>query len=351
MAPKSGSSRSSATTFASPRRSRSRCSTRSARPRSAPAILAVMNEAVARRPRYLEAEACFVQRGKGGEAIEPGAGFVGMAFRHRMSRAGDPALHVHVVISNLTRAASDGKWLSLASPKGRSPLWPHGKSAGVVFQAALRAEFLREFGLECEAVATATPTSPGIGRPVIDALQHPLAGDRRGWPRNTASTASPPPRPPPTGPATRRTTASMKTTAGASGSSRPSPSGSPPRASARWLPTLALASRARSATPTLTRPSRDWRTRPRTSTAAPSCGRSAISSPRAPTFRRSRRPSIGCLQPIGSSACTHPTTRSTSTTTRRRASPSLSAASSTARSAASMPGSPKGHPRDRRRRP
>ena len=40
--------------------------------------------------------------------IERGAGFVAMAFRHRMSRAGDPALHVHVVISNMTRATSDG---------------------------------------------------------------------------------------------------------------------------------------------------------------------------------------------------------------------------------------------------
>jgi conjugative relaxase-like TrwC/TraI family protein len=87
-----------------------------------------------------------------------------------MSRAGDPALHVHVVISNLTRALSDGKWLSLASPKGRSPLYPYGKSAGVVFQAALRAGILREFGLDFEAVRNGYADLKGIGRDVIDAF-------------------------------------------------------------------------------------------------------------------------------------------------------------------------------------
>jgi conjugative relaxase-like TrwC/TraI family protein len=133
-------------------------------------VLSVVNEAVRQGLAHLETEACMVQRGKGGARIERGTGFVGMAFRHRMSRAGDPALHVHVVISNLTRAASDGKWLSLASPKGRSPLWPHGKSAGVVFQAALRAEFLREFGLPFDTVTNGYADLRGFGRDVIDAL-------------------------------------------------------------------------------------------------------------------------------------------------------------------------------------
>jgi conjugative relaxase-like TrwC/TraI family protein len=133
-------------------------------------ILAVLNEAVRQGLAHLEAEACLVQRGKGGAEIERGSGFVGMAFRHRMSRAGDPALHVHVVISNLTRAAGDGKWLSLASPEGRMPLWFHGKSAGVVFQAVLRAELLREFGLEFEEVTNGYADLKGFGRDVIDAL-------------------------------------------------------------------------------------------------------------------------------------------------------------------------------------
>lgn len=133
-------------------------------------VIKVVNEAVRQGLAHLEGEACFVQRGKGGHIIEPGQGFVGMAFRHRMSRAGDPALHVHVVVSNLTRALKDGKWLSLASPKGRSPLWPHGKSAGVVFQAVLRAEFLREFGLDFNDVLNGYADLRGFDRDVIDAL-------------------------------------------------------------------------------------------------------------------------------------------------------------------------------------
>ena len=133
-------------------------------------VLAVVNEAVREGLAHLEHEACYVQRGKGGKQLERGEGFVGMAFRHRMSRSGDPALHVHVVISNLTRAVSDGKWLSLASPKGRSPLWPHGKSAGVVFQASLRSGFMREFGLSFEDVTHGYADLKGFSRDVIDAL-------------------------------------------------------------------------------------------------------------------------------------------------------------------------------------
>src|SRR5215203_2499507 len=130
--------------------------------------IAVMNEAVRQGIAHLEQHACMVQRGQGGPRIEPGVGFAGMAFRHRMSRAGDIALHVHVVISNLTRAASDGKWLSLASPRGRSPLYPHAKSAGVVFQAVLRAGILREFGLEFQSVKNGYADLKGFTRPLID---------------------------------------------------------------------------------------------------------------------------------------------------------------------------------------
>jgi conjugative relaxase-like TrwC/TraI family protein len=133
-------------------------------------VVAVMNEAVRQGIRHLENEACKVQRGKEGVRIEPGAGFVGMAFRHRMSRAGDPALHVHVLISNLTRALGDGKWLSLASPEGRSPIYAHAKSAGVIFQAALRAGFLREFGLEFGAVKNGYADLKGFSRELIEAF-------------------------------------------------------------------------------------------------------------------------------------------------------------------------------------
>src|SRR5882757_4724169 len=70
-----------------------------------------------------------------------------MGFLHRSSRAGDPALHTHVVTSNMTRALSDGKWLSLANPKRSSPLLREAKAAGHIYQAMVRAGATRRFGL------------------------------------------------------------------------------------------------------------------------------------------------------------------------------------------------------------
>ena len=131
-------------------------------------LLGAYDCAVAAGIRYLEQEACFVQRGRGGKTIEPGQGFVAMAFRHRMSRAGDPALHTHVLVSNLTRARSDGRWLSLAAPKGRSAIYQHAKAAGYVFQAQLRAELSRELGVGWSPTRNGYADIAGIERPVIE---------------------------------------------------------------------------------------------------------------------------------------------------------------------------------------
>jgi conjugative relaxase-like TrwC/TraI family protein len=132
------------------------------------AILRAHDHAVAEAVGYLERTACFVQRGKGGMQIEPGSGFLSMSFRHRSSRAGDPALHTHLVTANMTRAASDGRWLSLANPRRQSPLLREAKAAGHVYQAALRAELTREIGVEWQAVVNGYADLAGIGRPVID---------------------------------------------------------------------------------------------------------------------------------------------------------------------------------------
>ncbi|HWB70459.1 MAG TPA: MobF family relaxase, partial [Solirubrobacterales bacterium] len=132
------------------------------------AILRAHDHAVAEAVGYLERTACFVQRGKGGVVIEPGAGFLSMSFRHRSSRAGDPALHTHLVTANMTRAASDRRWLSLANPRRQSPLLREARAAGHVYQAALRAELTREVGAEWQAVVNGYADLAGIGRPVID---------------------------------------------------------------------------------------------------------------------------------------------------------------------------------------
>lgn len=111
-------------------------------------VLRAHEEAVAAGMARLEREACWVARGKGGVHLERGTGFVSMGFLHRSSRAGDPALHTHVVTSNMTRSATDGKWLSLANPKRSSPLLRDAKAAGHVYQGALRAALTRSLGLE-----------------------------------------------------------------------------------------------------------------------------------------------------------------------------------------------------------
>lgn len=110
-------------------------------------VLRAHDEAIGEALGYLERHACFVQRGKGGKEIEPGQGFISMSFLHRSSRAGDMALHSHLVTANMTRALSDGRWLSLANPKRQSPLLREAKAAGYVYQAALRAALTRELGV------------------------------------------------------------------------------------------------------------------------------------------------------------------------------------------------------------
>ena len=53
---------------------------------------------------HLSTEACYARRGAGGRQLIEADGFIGAAFRHRTSRAGDPQLHTHVVVPNLVQA-------------------------------------------------------------------------------------------------------------------------------------------------------------------------------------------------------------------------------------------------------
>jgi conjugative relaxase-like TrwC/TraI family protein len=132
------------------------------------AIEQAMDEAVRQSLAHLELHACFVQRGKGGKVIEPGRGFISMKFLHRSSRAGDPALHAHVVTANMTRAESDGRWLSLANPKQHSPLLREAKSTGYVFQAVLRRELAAALGVEWTEVTNGYADIAFVRRDAID---------------------------------------------------------------------------------------------------------------------------------------------------------------------------------------
>lgn len=68
----------------------------------------------------LEREAGEVPRGRDGVNGLPGGGFVAAAFRYRTSRAGDPQLHTHVLVANMTRHGPAGRWSAL---DGRQPSW------------------------------------------------------------------------------------------------------------------------------------------------------------------------------------------------------------------------------------
>lgn len=111
---------------------------------------------------YLERTACWTRRGAGGRQVLRGRGFVAGVFRHRTSRAGDPALHTHVVVGNMTEA--EGRWSAL---DGRL-LYRHAKTAGYLYQAALRATLTEELGVQWTTVTNGTADVLGVPRDVID---------------------------------------------------------------------------------------------------------------------------------------------------------------------------------------
>jgi TrwC relaxase/AAA domain/UvrD-like helicase C-terminal domain len=112
-----------------------------AEPDVSAAVRRAHDAAVRQALGYLEREAGEVRRGTDGVDRLPGGGFVAAAFRHRTSRAGDPQLHTHVLVANMTQGA-DGRWSAL---DGRQ-LYAQAKTAGTLYQAVLRHE-LRDLGL------------------------------------------------------------------------------------------------------------------------------------------------------------------------------------------------------------
>ncbi len=99
------------------------------------AVSVAHDRAVAAVLDHLSKEACYARRGHGGAELIEGRGFIGAAFRHRTSRAGDPQLHTHVVVPNLVQG-TDGRW---SAPDGRH-LFTWKMTGGTLYRSALRAE-------------------------------------------------------------------------------------------------------------------------------------------------------------------------------------------------------------------
>ena len=78
-------------------------------------IVAAHHDAVAQVLGFLEREVAATRTGHGGVAQVPVVGVAATAYDQWDSRANDPQLHTHLVISNKVKAAHDGQWRTLDS--------------------------------------------------------------------------------------------------------------------------------------------------------------------------------------------------------------------------------------------
>ena len=122
---------------------------------------------------YLEREAAVTRRGPAGVHAIAGNGFVAAGFRHRTSRAGDPQLHTHVLVANLTLGA-DGQWSTL---DGRR-IYAHAKTAGFLYEARLRSLLTRELGVEWTPVRNGIADVAGVPPRRAAGVQPPADRDR-----------------------------------------------------------------------------------------------------------------------------------------------------------------------------
>ena len=138
------------------------------------AVVEAGEAAVAETLAWLEREACHVRRGTNNRHAKvpdvemwgtrrlPGAGFVAAQFRHRTSRAGDPQLHWHVLVANITQGP-DRRWSALDG----TGLYRSKRTAGVMFQAALRRELTMRLGVEWSPPVKDSCEIAGIPRRII----------------------------------------------------------------------------------------------------------------------------------------------------------------------------------------
>src|SRR3954447_21770961 len=119
------------------------------------------DEAVRDALGYLERHATWTRRGANGKHLLHGGGLTVAAFRHRTSRAGDPQLHTHAVVANAVTV--DGKTTAL---DGRA-LYAHQRTAGFLYQAALRHNVTRALGVEWEPVHNGMAEISGIDDKVL----------------------------------------------------------------------------------------------------------------------------------------------------------------------------------------
>lgn len=140
-------------------------------------VVSAHDAAVKAALHYLEDNCSGARRGMGGKTSIASKGLIAAAFRHRVSRSGDPLLHTHVLAANLIQGV-DGKWGALDARH----LYLHAKTAGYLYQAHLRAELTRRLGIAWQPVRKGAADIEGVSRDVIEAfskrrreIEHELA--------------------------------------------------------------------------------------------------------------------------------------------------------------------------------
>jgi conjugative relaxase-like TrwC/TraI family protein len=119
--------------------------------------------------RYLETHGVGVRREHNGtDRYQATSGLLAVAFEHRMSRAGDPQAHVHVLVQNAAQGP-DGHWSALDSDR----LYAHLMAADHLYLAVERAELTRRLGVRWTAVDGRSGAAEIIGlddRALIEAF-------------------------------------------------------------------------------------------------------------------------------------------------------------------------------------
>ncbi len=107
------------------------------------AVEAAHTAAVVQAVASVSSRIAYTRTGHSGTAVVDAEGVFGIRYRHRTSRAMDPQLHDHVLISNAVHTVSDGEWRTLDA-RG---LYRQAKAAGVEYQAHLRAGLRSSLGV------------------------------------------------------------------------------------------------------------------------------------------------------------------------------------------------------------
>src|SRR6266516_132034 len=113
-------------------------------PATGRAAMAAHQAGVRAAVAYLDAQVG-TRRGRHGAEHMQGRGLLAVGFTHRTSRAGDPLLHTHLIVTNRTRGP-DGVWRTLDS----RDLLNHRATADTMYRAAYQAELTRTLGVRWE---------------------------------------------------------------------------------------------------------------------------------------------------------------------------------------------------------